>query len=184
MHAKTGTSQLAAPVTADDHMLGPDNGTATLVEYGDYECPYCGVAESAVQDLRRALPDTLRYVFRHFPLIESHPHALSAATTAEAAGLQGKFWQMHDLLFKHQRALDGGSLLVYAAQIGLDIDRFGRDIESDVVLDRIRRDMEGGIRSDVEGTPSFFINGVKYEASWDYESLLTAITRAGEDGDR
>ena len=112
----------------------------------------------SVRELRRALTDTLRFVFRNFPLIDTHPHAAAAAAASEAAGLQGKFWQMHSLLFNNQRALDGGSLLVYAAEIGLDIDRFSRDIESDAVLDRIRRDMESGIRSGVEGTPSFFIN--------------------------
>ena len=182
MQPRTGISHLAVPVTADDHIIGSDHATVTLVEYADFECPYCGQAEMSLRELRRALSDTLRFVFRNFPLIDTHPHAASAAAAAEAAGLQGKFWQMHDLLFENQRALDQGSLLVYAAEIGLDIDRFSRDIESDAVLDRIRRDMEGGIRSGVEGTPSFFINDVKYEGSWDYESLLAAATQAAEEG--
>ena len=120
----------------------------------------------------------LRFVFRNFPLVESHPHALVAAAAAEAAGLQGNYWQMHDLLFRNQRALDGGSLLVYAGRLGLDLDRFNADIESDAVLDRIRRDLESGERSGVEGTPSFFINDLKYEGAWDEESLLTALTEA------
>jgi protein-disulfide isomerase len=184
MQVRFGTSQLAVPVTADDHISGPENATVTLVEYADYECPYCGAAEPSVQGVRRALADTLRFVFRNFPVIEAHPHAAQAAAAAEAAGLRGKFWQMHDLLFQNQQALDAGSLLVYAAEIGLDIDQFSNDIQSDTVLERIRRDIEGGVRSDVEGTPTFFINGLKYEGPWDYESLLTASTVAAEDSDQ
>ena len=184
MMPRTGVSQLAVPVTPDDHISGPANALVTLVEYADYECSFCGRAESSVKSVRRAMADNLRFVFRNFPLIESHPYAMQAAAAAEAADLQGAFWEMHDLLFQNQQALDEGSLLIYAADLGLDIGRFSTDLQSPDVLERIQRDIEGGIRSGVEGTPSFFINGWKYEGAWDQESLLSALKAAAEEDGR
>jgi len=172
------TAQLAVPVGPQDHSVGPETAAVTLVEYSDYECPYCGAAEPAIQGVRRVIEGTLRFVFRNFPLLEAHPHALEAAAAAEAAGLQGKFWLMHDLLFQNQQALDEASLLVYGARIGLAIDRFGADMQSVPVLQRIQRDIDGGVRSGVEGTPTFFVNNLKYEGSWNYESLLEALEDA------
>jgi protein-disulfide isomerase len=171
-------------VTTEDHISGPENAAVTLIEYGDYQCPYCGEAELELQAVRRAMPDTLRFVFRNFPLTEAHPYALQAAAAAEAADLQGTFWPMHDMLYRNRQSLVQGSLLTYAAEIGLDVGRFGADLQSPVVLERIQRDIDGGIRSGVQGTPSFFINERKYEDSWDSESLLAALTAAAEERDQ
>jgi protein-disulfide isomerase len=175
MASRTWSSRLVVPVTTQDHISGPDNAAVTLIEYGDYQCPYCGEAELEIRAVRKALADRLRFVFRNFPLAEAHPYAPQAAAAAEAADLQGKFWPMHDMLFRNQQALDEGSLFSYAAEIGLDVARFGADLESSAVLERVDRDIEGGERSGVEGTPSFFINDLKYEDSWDRESLLEAL---------
>jgi protein-disulfide isomerase len=170
------STQLAVPVTADDHVIGPEDAPVTLVEYADYQCPYCAGAEATLDRVRRELADTLRFVFRNFPLIQAHPYALQATAAAESAGLQGKFWEMHDELFKNQQSLDEGSLLYHAGGLGLDVDRFAEDMQSYAVVERIRHDIEGARWSGVEGTPSFFINGWKYEGSWDYESLVGALT--------
>jgi protein-disulfide isomerase len=172
-------TRLAMPVSAEDHISGAENAPITLVEYADYQCPYCRSADIAIRQVRQAVGDRVRFVFRNFPLTETHEYALQAAAAAEAAALQGKFWEMHDLLFKNQRALDEESLVRYAEQIGLDIDRFIADIQGDAVIERIRRDLDSGERSDVDSTPSFYINGQKYEGSWEPDDLLSALSATG-----
>ncbi|HEX6506150.1 MAG TPA: thioredoxin domain-containing protein [Chloroflexota bacterium] len=174
------STRLDPPVSERDHVQGPNNAPVTLVEYGDYECPYCGQAAAIVQQVRAQLGDLLRFGFRNFPLIEAHPHALQAAEAAESAGAQGKFWEMHDHLYANQTRLDLPHLLHYAAALGLDMNRFTYDMSNHTFLPRIEEDIESGVRSGVMGTPTFFINEERYDGSWDAESLLAAIEeRAG-----
>src|SRR5919202_3360700 len=123
MYADQTATRLTVPVSSDDHTVGPVDAPLTLVEYADYQCPYCGEADQTVRQLRETLGDRLRFVYRNFPLVQSHPDAEQAAEAAEAANAQGRFWEMHDLLFQHQRSLDHDSLLGYAQQLGLDVDR-------------------------------------------------------------
>jgi protein-disulfide isomerase len=166
---------LTPPVSERDHVIGTRTAPVTLVEYGDYECPYCGAAHPVVKEVRRRLGSGLRFAFRHFPLTRVHPHAEHAAEAAEAAGAQGKFWPMHDLLFEHQNALDDEDLLVYAASLGLDLDRFASELELGVHAPRVREDFLSGVRSGVNGTPTFFINGRRHEGASDVQTLLAAI---------
>jgi protein-disulfide isomerase len=153
-------------VSASDHIAGGANARVVLVEYGDYECPYCGQAAPIVNRVRAAMGDALKFVFRNFPLTEAHPDALSAAKAAEAAALQGKFWEMHDLLYEHQNDLDRDSLLSYAKKLRLDLGKFEQSYSDAKILERIEHDFEGGVRSGVNGTPSFFVNGSRYDGDW------------------
>ena len=167
--------KLSAPVNADqDHVVGNANAPVTLVEYGDFECPFCGRSYPAVRRIRGELGDRLRFVFRHYPRPE-HPHARHAAEAAEAASAQGRFWEMHDQLFEHQDALTDSDLARYAADVGLDVKRFQRELASHVYLERVQRDIQSGAHSDVHGTPTFFINGVKHEGPDTYDDLLNAL---------
>jgi protein-disulfide isomerase len=166
------------PVGPRDHQQGPETAPVTLVEYGDYECPYCGEAYPIVKEIQRRLGDQLRFVFRNFPLTQSHPHAEHAAEAAEAAGAQEKFWQMHDYLFEHQQALDDGHLVHYAVALQLDQERFVREMTAHVYANRVREDFLSGVRSGVNGTPTFFINGVRHDDSYELETLLAAIEAA------
>jgi len=172
------TARLTLPVSERDHVQGLVTAPVTLVEYGDYECPYCGQAYGIVQELQRRLGDRLRFVFRNFPLTNAHPHAAHAAEAAEAAAAQGKFWEMHDYLYQHQRALDDPHLLQAAEHVGLDVARFRQEMEAHTHAARVREDFMSGVRSDVNGTPSFFINGVRHDESYDLETLLAALERA------
>ncbi len=172
------TATLNPSVTADDHVLGPATAPVTLVEYGDYECSYCGQAAAIVEEVRRRLGDELRFVFRNFPLTQVHPHAERAAEAAEAAGSQGKFWEMHDVLYGHQDALADADLVGYAQRLGLDVDRFTADLANGTAAGRVREDFRSGVQSGVNGTPTFFINGRRHDESWDLESLLAAIEQA------
>jgi protein-disulfide isomerase len=174
MNSQTATA-LAVPVNAQDHIRGAKNAPVTLVEYGDYECPYCGQAHYIVQQLEGLLEDSMRFVFRNFPMTTVHPHAELAAEAAEAAGGQRKFWPMHDTLFENQEALEFEDLLEYANQLELDVLRFARDLEEHRYADRVREDFLGGVRSGVNGTPTFFINGYRHDGSFDLQSLLDAI---------
>ncbi|SPF43346.1 Protein-disulfide isomerase [Syntrophobacter sp. SbD1] len=149
--------------------------TLTLVEYGDYQCPYCGAAYPVVKRLQKTLGKKLRFVFRNFPLTQAHPYALIAAEAAEAAALQGKFWQMHDLLFEQQTLLEPDIIASWAERIGLNLEQLGNDIRQGVPEKRIREDRQSGIRSGVNGTPTFFINGTRYDGSPDCDSLLAAL---------
>ena len=171
-------SNLKPPVSPDDHRAGPDDAPVTLTEYGDFECPHCGAAHPVVQQVRRTLGPNLRFVFRHFPLSQAHPHAQRAAEAAEAAGAQGEFWGMHDLLFENQDALEDSDLLRYAVTLKLDAKRFERELAAGLYRDRVRRDFRSGVRSGVNGTPTFFVNGVRHDGSWDLPTLTAAIEAA------
>src|SRR5262249_2263541 len=151
---------LSLPVGARDHAQGPADAPITLVEYGDYECPYCRRAYSIVKQLQQRLGERLRFVFRNFPLAQIHLHAQQAAEAAEVAGDQGKFWEMHDTLFENQRALGDSHLRAYAEAIGLDGAQFARKLETHTAAGRVRADFLSGVHSGVNGTPTFFINGV------------------------
>src|SRR5580704_14720317 len=141
------SAKMKPPVGANDHVQGTANAPVTLVEYGDYECPYCGEAYPIVKALQERLGKQMRFVFRNFPLSQMHPHAEHAAEAAEAAGFQGKFWDMHAALFTHQDALDDGQLVIYAGAIGLDTGAFHRDLASHVHAARVREDFMSGVRS-------------------------------------
>ena len=160
------SAQLLVPVTERDHSIGPSNAVVTLVEYGDFECSFCRKAYSMLQGLRRYMGDNLRFVCRHFPLAEAHPHAQHAAEAAEAAGAQGKFWEMHDILFQSQDALEDEDLVMYAARIGIDFQRVSQELAAGAYTRRVRDDFRGGARSGVNGTPTFFINGARYDGNW------------------
>ena len=171
--------RLTVPVSAErDHSQGPADAPVTMVEYGDYECPYCGAAYSVIKDIQRQMGADLRFVFRNFPITSSHPRAQEAAEAAEAAAAQGRFWEMHDVLFEHQDELGLGHLRRYARELGLDLRRFDYDLADNVYTGRVRDDFMSGVRSGVNGTPTFFINGVRYNGRHDLDSILAALRRA------
>ena len=170
--------KLVLPVSERDHIRGPANAPVTLVEYADYQCPYCGLANPIVDQVRRELGDGLRFVFRNFPLSELHPHAEHAAEIAETAGSHNKFWEMHDLLYRHQDALDDRHLTEYATSLGIPGPEVTRALAQNTYADRIREDFMSGVRSGVNGTPTFFINGLRHDGSYDRETLLAAIAEA------
>ena len=158
-----------------DHVRGPATGRAILV-YGDYECPYTRAAYRSISRVEARLGGDIRFAFRHFPLTEIHPHALAAARAAEAAALQGRFWEMHDLLFSHQDALEDEDLRAYAAELGLDAARFESDRRGDAVLERVERDVRSGAASgEVFGTPTLFIDGAIHRGDYNVDSLLEII---------
>ena len=158
-----------------DHVRGAPAGHL-IIEYGDYECPYSRQAFHSIEQVEQRLGGTMRFAFRHFPLTRIHPHALAAAAAAEAAALQGRFWDMHELLFHRQKALEDGDLRRYAAQIGLDVAAFDRNRTGIAVADRIRRDVDSGLASDqVLGTPTLFIDGVVHRGGYDPPALLAAL---------
>jgi protein-disulfide isomerase len=169
--------RLAIPIIDQDHIRGPVDAPVTLVEYGDFECPHCGAAYPIVEDVRMRLRDSLRFVFRHFPLPQAHPHAVQAAEAAEAAGAQGRFWPMHDMLFENQHALDSGSLLLYATRLQLDVPAFRQDLLTHAHQLKVERDFMGGVRSGVNGTPTFFINGVRYDGPRDVASMVRVLNQ-------
>src|ERR1700674_5534510 len=175
---------LTPPVSARDHAAGPDAAPVTLVKYGDYECPYCGMAHPIVKAAQRELGDKLRFVFRNFPLAEAHPHARIAAQAAEAAGAQGRFWEMHDMLFEHQDALEPQDLVGYAKSLGLDIPQFERDLKAGTYEKRVRDDFRNGVKSGVNGTPTFFVNGERYDGSWANEAAFIGALRNAALGTR
>lgn len=168
---------LTIPINERDHLRGSPDAPVVLVEYGDFECPYCGAAYPVLKQLEKEMPDTLAVVFRQFPLVEVHPHAQLAAEAAEAAGAQGRFWRMHDVLFEHQDALAPADLMAYARALHLDLERFAGDLSGHVFLPKVADDLKGGLRSGVKGTPSFFINGVLYPGRHDRASMRAAIMR-------
>ena len=158
-----------------DHVRGSPAGRL-IIEYGDYECPYSRQAFHAIEQVERQLGGNIRFAFRHFPLTGLHPHALAAAAAAEAAGLQVRFWDMHELLFHRQKALEEGDLRRYAAQLGLDVAAFDRDRPSQIVLERIQRDIDSGLASgQVLGTPTLFIDGAVHRHGYDPPTLLAAL---------
>jgi Na+/H+ antiporter NhaA len=183
IRALFGTSQalvdLAVPVDPErDHIRGPGDGPVTVVEYGDFECPYCGRAEPVVRELLADFAD-VRYVWRHLPLSDVHPNAQLAAEAAEAAAKQGAFWEMHDLLLDHQGDLEPGDLLGYAEQLGLDLERFRKDVSEQAGVSRVEEDVDSADRSGVTGTPTFFINERRHDGAYDVETLSAAVRGAG-----
>ena len=168
--------KLILPVsTKRDHVQGPNTSPVTLVEYGDYECPYCGQAYPIIKNIQERLGDKVRFVFRNFPVTQVHPHAQHAAEAAESAGSQNKFWEMHDYLYEHQQELDDNHLRQYASALRMDVARFDDEMAKHVHASRIREDFMSGIRSGVNGTPTFYVNGIRYDESWDEKTLLAAI---------
>ena len=171
------TGTLSAEVGPRDHVQGLPAVPVTLVEYGDYECSDCGRAHAIVKAVQCRLGAQLRFVFRHFSLRTIHPHAERVAEAAEAAAAQGRFWEMRDQIFGHQRALDADHLRDCAAAVGLDRARFENELTSGVHRHQVREDFSGGVRSGVNGTPTFFVNGRRYDGSWD-EAPLADVLRA------
>src|SRR4051812_1278721 len=175
MTRPVASSQLAIPVGSADHAVGPASAVVTLVEYGDYECPSCGQAYPIVKELVNRLARELRFVFRNFPLSTVHRYAEHAAESAEAAAAQGRFWEMHDILFENQDALEDEDLIRYAAALGLDESQFIADLSQHVYAARVREDFMGGVRSGVNGTPTFFINGGRHDGPFDFDTLSEAV---------
>lgn len=173
----TEVARLTVPVNEADHIRGSAMAPVTLVEYGDYECPYCGMAHLVIQKIQQRMGDQLRFVYRHFPLTMIHPHSEDAAEAAEAAGARGKFWQMHDVLFSNQHALEDSHLITYAAWLGLDVQRFREELLSKAWSGRVRQHFLSGVHSGVNGTPTMFINGVRHDGSWEFNSLFPAVMR-------
>ena len=172
------TSRLILPVSERDHIRGPATALVSLVEYGDYECPYCGEAYPVVEELQRVLGDRLQFVFRHFPLAQIHPYAQGAAEAAEAAGAQDMFWEMHATLYTHQHALDAAHPIAYAIALGLDPSSLRHALERRTYETRVREDFLSGVRSGVNGTPTFFIEGVRYDGPRDFDTLLAVLAEA------
>ena len=173
------SAELTLPVSDErDHVQGSRDAPVTLVEYGDYECPYCGAAYPIVKQVQTRLGERLRFVFRNFPITTSHPHAEQAAEAAEAAAAQGRFWEMHDHLYEHQRHLQDADLHGYAEQLGLDVETFDKDLAEHLRAERVREDFMSGVRSGVNGTPTFYINGLRHDDSFDLETLLAAVEQA------
>ncbi|HLX69086.1 MAG TPA: DsbA family protein [Verrucomicrobiae bacterium] len=168
------------PIEGHDHIQGSIKAPVALVEYGDYECPYCGQAYPIVKAVQKRLGNRLCFAFRNFPLANMHPHAEHAAEAAEAAAAQGRFWEMHDLLYENQVALDDADLEEYASTLGLDSQRLMEEVRSGAHTARIREDFRGGARNGVNGTPTFFINGERYDGELSEEALLEALGESDE----
>ncbi|MGH2730553.1 MAG: DsbA family protein [Actinomycetota bacterium] len=172
------SEQLVLPVTPDDHALGSAEASVTLVEYGEFECPHCGRAHFQLKALRDRLSELdARFVFRHFARDEVHPFSVRAAVAAEAAGAQGRFWDMHDHLFENQHALEYEDLERHAIAVGLDVDRFLRDIGDPRHLELVDAHGESARKSGVTSTPTFFLNGEAYDGSYEADALIDAIRR-------
>jgi protein-disulfide isomerase len=176
-------SVLTVPVSQErDHIQGPANAPVTLLEYGDYECPYCGAAYPIIKAVQARMDQRLRFVYRNFPITTSHPHAQQAAESAEAAATQGRFWEMHDVLFENQKRLRDEDLRAYAKALALDLERFERELAEHVHAGRVHEDFMSGVRSGVNGTPTFYINGVRHDDSYEAETLLSALETAAASG--
>jgi protein-disulfide isomerase len=172
-------AMLAVPVTdGRDHIQGPPEAPVTLVEYGDYQCPYCGAAYPIIKQVQEEMGADLRFAFRNFPIVTAHPQAETAAEAAEAAAAQGKFWEMHDLLYENQKRLADDDLRGYAARVGLELATFDRDLADHAYAPHVHEDFMGGVRSGVNGTPTFYINGIRHDDPYDAETLLAALERA------
>ena len=169
---------LANPVSATDHVQGSATAKVTLVEYGDYQCPYCGAAYPIIKAVQKRLGAKLQFVFRNFPLTQAHPYAELAAEAAEAAGAQGKFWEMHDALYENQDRLGQPLIEELVEQLKLHADQFAADLEGRKFQARVKHDFMGGVRSGVNGTPGFFINGERFDDSWEEGPLAAALQKA------
>ena len=168
-------AKLTPPINKNDHVQGPPDGIVTLVEYGDYQCPHCGAAFPIVKQIQKAFVKNLRFAFRHFPLSNVHEYAFLAAIAAEAAGRQQKFWEMHDMIFERQSLLNEYAFLEFAKEVGLKIPVFKMDLQDPKLSEKVEADFESGVRSGVNGTPSFFINGNKHDGPFDYATLASAV---------
>jgi protein-disulfide isomerase len=171
-------TKLTVPIEGRDHLQGKISAPITLLEYGDYECPYCGEAYPIVKEIQERLGEKLCFAFRNFPLANAHPHAVHAAEAAEAAAGQDRFWEMHDLLFENQQALEDEDIAQYAATLGLDAKRLIQEVSSRQHEARVKEDFKSGMRAGVNGTPTFFINGERYDGPRDVESFLEALAEA------
>ena len=169
---------LRAPVDESDHAQGAADAPVTLVEYGDYQCPYCGAAYPIVKQLQERFGDDLRFVFRNFPLQQLHEHAMSAALMAELAATKGRFWEAHDALYENQEQLGSELYAVIAKQLGIDARGLGAALESEKLFEKVQKDFNGGVRSGVNGTPSFFVNGTRYDGPRDFETMAETLDRA------
>jgi protein-disulfide isomerase len=171
--------KLTLPVNESrDHIQGPVNAPITLVEYGDYECPYCGQAYMIIKEIQERLGSKLCFVFRNFPLTKVRPHAYKAALAAETAAAQGKFWEMYDYLFKHGQVVTDDNLRQSAAKLGLNVARFDREFLDRTYSSHVDEDIQSGKSSEVKSTPTFFINGDRYNSAWDLDTLLSALDEA------
>jgi protein-disulfide isomerase len=171
--------KLSAPVNIrSDHIMGSLNAQIVIVEYGEYESPYTGMAYRVVKEMLRRFGDKIYFVFRNFTLSDIHPPAQHAAETAEAAAARDKFWQMQGYLFEHQKALDDSHLLEYARKVGLDVDRFKKELSERVSAPQINESLKTGTDSSVEGTPTFFVNGIRYEDSWDIDTFSNELNKS------
>ena len=173
-------TRLTLPVSESrDHIQGPINAAITLVEYGDYQCPYCAQAYMIIKEIQERLGSKLRFVFRNFPLTKVRPHAYNAAIAAETAAAQGKFWEMYDHLFKHGQVVTDDNLRRSAANLGLNLNRFDREFLDRTYGSHVDEDIESGKSSGVKSTPTFFINGDRYDGAWDLDTLLNALDEEG-----
>lgn len=177
MESGKKSATLTPEISGSDHIDGPSDVALTLVEYGDFECPYSAEAVDTIREIKRSFGERLRFVFRHFPL-DKHPHAFDAAEVAEAAAAQGRFWEMYEWLFAHQTQLTRSQLLSGARALGLDMQRLERELSAKVYVPRIEIDIRGGIKSGVSGTPTFFINGVRYQGEGEVDDLTAALRKA------
>jgi len=175
MESHSERARLAVPVGERDHVRGTASAETTLVEYGDFECPYTRRARPVVRRLRQEFGDRLLFVFRNFPLTRIHPHAQAAAEAAEAAAAQGHYWEMHDMLFDNQRALEDEDLRRYASELGLDMARFGRELEEHSHAHRVNEDVRSALKSGVQGTPTFFVDGLRHDGPNDLATLRAAL---------
>jgi protein-disulfide isomerase len=169
---------MTPPLAERDHVLGPIDGKKVLVEYGDFQCPHCRLAADVIEQLIEKLGDEMTFAFRHFPLVRVHPDAHRAAQAAEAAGAQGKFWEMHWMLFEHQDALGAEDLAKYARDLGLDVERFRSELSSGKYMQRVQEDIASGIKSGVGGTPTFFVNGNRHVGGFKFDALLAALNES------
>jgi protein-disulfide isomerase len=178
MEPRPERARLAVPVGGQDHVQGVVSTETTLVEYGDFECPYTRRACPVVRRLRQEFGDRLLFVFRSFPLTRIHPHAEAAAEAAEAAAAQGHYWEMHDMLFDNQRALEDEDLKRYASELGLDMARFDRELAEHAHVHRVNEDVRSGLKSGVQGTPTFFVDGLRHDGPNDLATLRAALEEA------
>jgi protein-disulfide isomerase len=176
--SSASNGSLTPPVGKRDHIQGPSSAAVTLVEYGDYQCPFCGDVQPTIKKLQKHFGDQLRFVFRNFPQTRVHAYAERAAEAAEAAGAQGKFWEMHDYLYEHQQALDAENLVQAAIALDLDKVKFDQAVAERVYADRVRQDLQSGIDSGVGGTPTVFMNGLRNDDNDDFETLKAKIDEA------
>ena len=178
MNPLSRPTSLAVPPEPTDHLDGAEHARVTLVEYGDFECPSCKVAAATPKLLLERFPNKIRFIFRHYPAQEAHPHALMAAEVSEAAAAQGKFWPMHDVLFQNHTHLKEKDLYRYAVDLGLDLARYSAEMDDHIYLQKVREHIEGARRSHIRATPTFFVDGMVQDVSFGMKSLHDAVTAA------